>query len=332
MLSFRTAGFNGYAAKYSPFYDNKLAVATSSNYGLVGNGRLYILNISANGEIVQENFFDTQDGLFDLSWSEVHENHVITANGDGSIFLFDATLQKFPIKKFKEHKREVFSVNWNLIDKTIFCSSSWDSTIKIWSPNRNDSILTLLNINNEQQNQCIYQAKFSPHDSNTLISCSSNSNLQTWDIRSPKPLQMDFIAQHGMECLSCDWNKYRPTIIATAGVDKSINIWDLRMIRTGNPINELLGHEFAIRNVTWSPHYSDKILSCSYDMTARIWSDKTDQNLPGINRRFNHGSENIFSLHKEFVIGGDWCLWGDPGWAVTVGWDEMVYVWDTKRT
>ncbi|CAM9013664.1 unnamed protein product [Wickerhamomyces anomalus] len=83
MLSFRTKGYNGYAVKYSPFYDNKLAVATSSNYGLVGNGRLYILSINANGQIGNDVFFDTQDGLFDLAWSEMHENHVATANGDG---------------------------------------------------------------------------------------------------------------------------------------------------------------------------------------------------------------------------------------------------------
>lgn len=42
MLEFRTQGFQGYAVKYSPFFDNRLAVATSANYGLVGNGRLYV--------------------------------------------------------------------------------------------------------------------------------------------------------------------------------------------------------------------------------------------------------------------------------------------------
>jgi WD40 repeat protein len=36
--------------------------------------------------------FETQDGLFDVAWSEIHENQIITASGDGSIKLWDITL------------------------------------------------------------------------------------------------------------------------------------------------------------------------------------------------------------------------------------------------
>lgn len=53
-MEFCTQGFNGYAVKYSPFFDSKLAVATAANYGLVGNGRLYILNLTANGIIADK--------------------------------------------------------------------------------------------------------------------------------------------------------------------------------------------------------------------------------------------------------------------------------------
>lgn len=36
--------------------------------------------------------YDTQDGLFDIAWSEVNENQLVTSSGDGSIKLWDATL------------------------------------------------------------------------------------------------------------------------------------------------------------------------------------------------------------------------------------------------
>lgn len=54
MLEFRTQGFNGYAVKYSPFFDSKIAVASSANYGLVGNGRLHILNLTSNGIVAEK--------------------------------------------------------------------------------------------------------------------------------------------------------------------------------------------------------------------------------------------------------------------------------------
>ena len=52
MMEFLTAGYNGYAVKYSPFVNDRLAVATSANFGLVGNGRVYILGLTANGIIL----------------------------------------------------------------------------------------------------------------------------------------------------------------------------------------------------------------------------------------------------------------------------------------
>ena len=91
MFSFRTEGFNGYSIKYSPFHDSRLAVAASANFGLVGNGRVYVLGLTAEG-IIAEKTFDTQDGLFDLAWSEVHENQLVVASGDGSVKLFDTGL------------------------------------------------------------------------------------------------------------------------------------------------------------------------------------------------------------------------------------------------
>lgn len=36
--------------------------------------------------------FDTQDGLYSVAWSEIHENQLATASGDGSIKMWDVTL------------------------------------------------------------------------------------------------------------------------------------------------------------------------------------------------------------------------------------------------
>jgi len=90
---------------FSPFFENKVACASAANFGIVGNGRLWILNHGAApmvpprpgmapppGGIMPERTFDTQDGLFDVAWSEMHENQLVTSSGDGSIKLWDLTL------------------------------------------------------------------------------------------------------------------------------------------------------------------------------------------------------------------------------------------------
>lgn len=49
MLEFRTPGYNPYAVKYSPYFDSRVAVAASANYGIVGNGRVFALGMSPAG-------------------------------------------------------------------------------------------------------------------------------------------------------------------------------------------------------------------------------------------------------------------------------------------
>lgn len=363
MLSFRTTGYNGYGVRYSPFFDNKLAVATAANYGLVGNGRLYVLAIDNAGQIHQEAAFDTQDGLFDVAWSETHENQVAVAAGDGLVKLFDLGAGRFPVRNYKEHTREVFSVSWGGVDKGKFVTLSWDGTIKVWTPTRQESLLTLSASEDASTKvapplaagakpgvdtaNCVYAAHFSPHSPQTILSCSGSSRLQTWDLRQPRPLVLDFVAHGGLECLLCDWNRYRPSVVASAGTDKAVRVWDLRMVaqidlpslaqpmpayhtRGPTPLNELLGHEFAVRRVSWSPHSAQELMSVAYDMTARVWVDRADERARFLGAGAS-GCRGVMRAHREFVVGCDYSLWGEPGWAATAGWDEMVYVWDTKR-
>lgn len=350
MLRFRTAGYSGYSVQYSPFLDNKIAVATAANFGLVGNGRLYILDIGNDGLIRPDSMFDTQDGLFSVAWSEIHENHVVTANGDGSIKIFDTKSQQpFPIKVYQEHVKEVFGVDWNLVDKNIFCSCSWDGSIKIWNPNAPQSILTLQapsiqppnniqtqtqltnnqnhNASNKSSTNCIYTAKFSPHEATSIASAHSDSTIRLFDIRTNNNSQQPAIipnSHSNQECLTLDWNKYRPFTIASGGVDKMIKIWDIRKLNS--PINELNGHDLPVRNVSWSPHDADVLMSTSYDTTVRVWRDQADvAHVPRINH--SKGLMSVFDKHSEFAIGSDWSLWGQPGWVATVGWDENLYIW-----
>lgn len=126
------------------------------------------------------------------------------------------------------------------------------------------------------------------------------------------------------EALSHDWNKYRDTIIATAGVDRLIRTFDIRSAQQNGPLTLMQGHDYAIRKVAWSPHLSDTLLSASYDMTCRVWNDGSSGKAPA-------GEIGRMGQHTEFVIGVDWCLFGSEGWAASVGWDERICIWDVRE-
>lgn len=371
MLGYHMKGFSGYGIQYSPYFDNRLAVASGSNFGLVGNGKLFILDIANDGTIRASNSFLTQDCLFDTAWNELHENQVLVAQGDGSLRLFDTTLKEYPIAIFQEHEREVFSCSWNLLSKNSFVSSSWDGSVKVWSPIRSNSLLTLVpqpmklmehaykvdlpNPNQQpraalsKNKDCIYQAQFSPHDNNLVLCSAGNSYTTLFDLRQPDGAsnQHNFFAHSGLEALTCDFNKYRPNIVATGGVDNAIRIWDLRMLGAQGPshafsqkkvicVNEISGaHELAVRKISWSPHKADVLLSTSYDMTCSVWKDLSCdgnmQNGKTNSTHFRKGLISNFTNHSEFVFGADWSLWGHPGFIASTSWDGNVFIWNGFR-
>ncbi|AEO66868.1 uncharacterized protein THITE_2115356 [Thermothielavioides terrestris NRRL 8126] len=355
MLEFRTPGFNPYAVKYSPYYDSRLAVAASAHYGIVGNGRLFVLGLGPGG-IQLERAFETNDAQYDLVWSEINENQLLVACGDGSLKLFDLAAGDFPIMSFSEHKREAFSVCWNPITKDSFISSSWDGTVKIWSPSRPTSLKTL------PVGTCTYSACFSPTNP-AIISCvSSDSHIRIFDLRTPVSAKyhlVSIIPAHApppgptlpllstgevfagnvpAEILTHDWNKYRDTVLATGGVDRLVRTFDVRN-PAGGPLAVLPGHEYAVRRLAWSPHASDVLATASYDMTVRVWSDgsQLQPRRPPEHPNSNSNNTNIIPVgtqlglmnrHAEFATGVDWCLFGAGGWLASAGWDQRVLVWD----
>ncbi|KAH8173032.1 peroxisomal targeting signal 2 receptor [Sarocladium implicatum] len=341
MLEFRTEGYNPYAVKYSPYYDSRIAVASSANFGIVGNGRVFALGLTAQGVQVEKTF-DTNDALYDLAWSEINENQLVVACGDGSLKLFDLGVNDFPVMNFHEHKRETFSVNWNPVSKDTFISSSWDGTVKLWSPTREFSLKTL------PVGNCTYSASFCPSNPALISAVSSDSHLRLFDLRTPSSAKYHLTATIPVhappqnspfpapatptppaEILTHDWNKYNDTVVATGGVDRVLRTFDIRN-PTGGPLSVLQGHEYAVRRLAWSPHASDVLISASYDMTVRLWNDASRrQTEPALGARAGM-QMGIMNRHTEFVTGVDWCLFGMGGWVASVGWDERVLLWDSN--
>ncbi|KAH9846136.1 WD40 repeat-like protein [Lenzites betulinus] len=344
----QTPGFPHYGLSWSPFHSNRIALASSANYGLVGNGRLHLASLGPGPGGVPalslDKFYETQDGLYDVAWSEIHENQLVSASGDGSLKLWDIMINvgplppDLPIRAWHEHTREVFSVDWSNINKDQFISSSWDGTVKLWTPERARSITTI-----HAHPSCVYQALFSPHQPDVIATCSTDGTVKIFDLRAPAytpsgPAANSFTAPltaaaltipaSGTEVLSLDWNKYRPFVLASAGVDKAIKVWDGRMVQLGpeaaqNPAvggvceAQLMGHELAVRKVQWSPHRADMLASAGYDMTCRVWTT-TPQ--PG-----GQHLAYIHDPHTEFVVGCGWSLY-EEGVLASCSWDCRLNV------
>lgn len=84
MPFFKTGDFSGYSVspvfvgksrdpnlvkvEFSPFEENKLACATSQNFGIIGNGRQFVFSVEGDQRLVEQASFFTRDGLYDCAW------------------------------------------------------------------------------------------------------------------------------------------------------------------------------------------------------------------------------------------------------------------------
>eukprot|EP00762_Andalucia_godoyi_P006577 ANDGO_05041.mRNA.1 Peroxisomal targeting signal 2 receptor len=308
-MPFYRTGYHGYAVEFSPFEENRIAVAAAQHFGIVGNGRQFVLEFdpkSTNQPMDCIAQFDTQDGCYDCAWSEENENQLVSVCGDGSMKLWDITSAENPLKSLEEHKQEVYSVDWNLVGKDTIVTGSWDDTVKVWSVFADESLRTF-----DEHKYCVYATIWSPHDNDRFVSASGDFSVKIWDVNAVNSV-LSFEA-HKYEVLTVDWNKYNEHIVATGSVDRTIRVWDLRS--TDEPLYTLTGHSYAVRRVKFSPHDENILASASYDMSMCIWD--ISQSDPLL-QKYEH--------HSEFVVGVDFSL-HDPELLATASWDECACVW-----
>lgn len=321
-----TAGNCGYSCRFSPFHSGVFACVGGTNFGLQGTGGLFVHDINGKTGVVQQRsgpvlppLAKTKDALFDLCWSESMDDHLITAGGDGVLTMWQVANKSLPAiarSKWQAHQREIFSVDWNTVDKRWLLSGSWDLSIRLWEPHRGPEPLSVWP---DAHTDCVYSCAWSPHDARLFASGGGDCLCKLWSIDQQsgagrRPLIT--LPAHSAPVLSVDFCKY-PTeewgtdlVLATAAVDGSIKVWDLR--QPMYPLQQLNGHRMGVRRLRWSPFQGRLLASCGYDMTVRLWDARDGRCL------------RVIDDHGEFVCGLDWDLFDTGGLLASCSWDRTV--------
>lgn len=298
--------FCGYSVKFSPFKDNLLALASSQYYGIAGNGRVSILDISRNLQPVVE--FTTRDCCFDVAWAEQSESIIAAATGDGSVKVFDTAnpTGDRPVLALSGHTAETYSVDWNFAQKNLLTSASWDRSVRVWDVAKNACMQTIL-----CHKGIVYESKWGVRDPNLIASVGGDGQLIITPINAKSAGGLSIPI--GAELLCVDWNKYRDHIVATGSVDRCIRVHDLRNAKI--PLHVMDQNLLAVRRVKYSPHEENVLMSCSYDMGVKLWQGG---DLAG---KYDH--------HTEFAVGIDFSNF-HKGLVASTGWDRQVAVWHAR--
>ncbi|KAL5964890.1 hypothetical protein TSMEX_007342, partial [Taenia solium] len=206
----------------------------------------------------------------------------------------------------------------------LFASSSFDSTIKVWSanPEKTDLVMETGGISHKRKSEDkipvrIPRVTLAGHrnmvsrvswysegvTSTTvpkLISCSWDQSIRLWDVDAGSGSQTAASKCGEVRCIMVGSASHdlsvAPQGVLIAASDNKVRIYDLR---AKDPLAQIgfQSHEGWLTSIAWAPHRVDQFVTGSVDKVVKLWDT----------RRI---SAPLFDLmgHQDIVTAVDWAL------------------------
>lgn len=278
----------------------------------------------------------TSAAFFMLSDSSDNCVNLATASKDRTLRLWQFKPNEHmengkvrPFKLLKGHKSSVQTVSASPRGSLI-CSGSWDRSIKIWQVSGEmdiesnagpvkkrkleDSAVTTEQINSqieasrtlEGHTECVSSVVW--FEKNTIYSASWDHSVRSWDVDTGIN-SLTVGCGKALHCLSIGGEG--SALIAAAGADSVIRIWDPRMPGTFTPILQLSSHKSWITACKWHPKSRQHLVSASHDGTLKLWDVRSKVPL------------TTLEAHKDKVLCVDW--WKE-NCVISGGADSMLQI------
>jgi len=171
---------------------------------------------------------------FALSWSPHTPGNILS--GDCKKFIYLTEMQEGgnfieSATPFAGHTKSVEDLNWSPTEATVFASCSADKTIKIWDTRQKKQPARSYYAADKDVNVISWN-KTVPY----LIASGDDAGIfKVWDLRSLKSGQtcesIGHYKWHKDQITSIEWDPNDDSVVAVAGADDQITIWDLSVER-----------------------------------------------------------------------------------------------------
>lgn len=227
--------------------------------------------------------------LSSVSWSSYVKNHLVSADYEGVVQLWDAS-SSTEILQYEEHAKRVWSVDFSKLDPARLLSGSDDGTVKLWTITQENSVMTI----DSKANVCSVQ--FSPISSNLVAFGSANYHVYLYDLRNAQ-VPVAVIPGHSK---AVSYVRFMEgNLLASASIDNTVKLWDTTSVSSSgncNCVGTFTGHvnekNFVGLSVT-----PEGYIACGSE-TSEVFCYYKAMGFPLASLHVGHQD---FDSHAEFV-------------------------------
>lgn len=230
----------------------------------------------------------TKEG-YGLEWNKKKKGYLISCADDAIVCLWDVSASSkenrklSPLCTFSGHSASIEDVAWHHFNENVFGSVGDDRKLLFWDTRMHEKptesvIGDDVHVVHNAEINCL---AFCPNNEFILATGSADNTVALWDSRNLKT-KIHSLETHTNEVLQLDWSPMHETIIASAGADRRLNVYDLSRIgmeqdaedaEDGPP--ELLfvhgGHTSKITDFSWNPNEPWVICSTAENNILQVW-------------------------------------------------------------
>ncbi|KZV97010.1 hypothetical protein EXIGLDRAFT_642556 [Exidia glandulosa HHB12029] len=201
------------------------------------------------------------------NWS----NKIITSSRQGDLFMWD--INKTGASKFdqrlqlpEKRRRPITKLAYSHRSNNLVAAGVNDGYVHLWDFRRTPGPLFSLTASNSHN--AVRTLVLSPVESegHLAIVALDNGTLQRWDLRSHNRPQETVRVAHSGPVLGMDWLPPSPTAerghgyLATAGMDKTVRIWDLGGSALPSTPMRTLHASYPVRRVFFRPRHDTEVI------------------------------------------------------------------------
>ncbi|KAA0166484.1 hypothetical protein FNF31_00316 [Cafeteria roenbergensis] len=235
--------YAGLDVAWSPFPEGQLAVASAEHFGLRGKGALTVHSSKTLDAVAR---FDMPVGAFCVAWSEAHAAQLACGLSDGSVRLLDlreprATLAAWPhaADRAGGMPGAVHALTWSPTARTRLASAGADGALSVWQVDVDSPLARIAAAGGRTDSRAGFCAGPS----------RSGPASDLW---------------------SAQWHPVTADVLACAGVEGCLAVWDLRCGGDDRPAVAVAAGAETL-SVSWAPFSPATIIAGCTDHEVKVF-------------------------------------------------------------